>query len=117
MHAVGRRRGRLGQQLYQWKRKARGLSRAGLGSGNQVTPRQGGGNRLGLDRGGGMVAQFVESLQQRLDQAKILEAHRITIVISQPKKSPDGSGLSLPPVEGGLPGRVPYQRPPPPPPP
>jgi hypothetical protein len=54
------------QALQHRQHEAGGLAGAGLGAGQQVAALEHGGNGLGLDGGGGVVALFANGAQQRL---------------------------------------------------
>ena len=67
---------RLGHQAMQQRQdEAGGLAGAGLGAAHDVAAGEDGGNGLGLDRGGGVVAGFVNGTQQGLGQAEGIESH------------------------------------------
>ncbi len=67
---------RLGQEPVQDRQqKGGGLAGARLGRGNDVAPGQNGGDSLGLDGRGLLVAHFVHGLHQGRVQAQALERH------------------------------------------
>jgi hypothetical protein len=66
----------LGHQAVQeGEDEAGGLAGAGLGAAHHVAAGEHGGNRLRLDRGGGVVARFVNRTQQGLGEAESIESH------------------------------------------
>ncbi len=68
--------GRLRHQAVQQRQhEAGGLAGAGLGAAHDVAAGEHGGDGLGLDRGGGGVARFVNGTQQGLGEAESIESH------------------------------------------
>ncbi len=66
----------LGHQAMQHRQdEAGGLAGAGLGAAHDVAAGEHGGDGLGLDRGGGGVARFVNGTQQGLGEAEGIESH------------------------------------------
>ena len=61
--------------MEQGQREAGRFARAGLGAGHQVAALKNGGDRLGLDGGGGFVTLFAHGAQDGLGQAEIGEVH------------------------------------------
>ena len=67
---------RLGHQAVQHRQhEAGGLAGAGLGAAHDVAAGEHGRDGLGLDRGGGGVALFVNGAQQGLGEAEGIESH------------------------------------------
>src|SRR5690606_19904754 len=64
-------RGGVAQQVMQDRQgETGGLSRSGLGGGQQVAAFQNAGDGLGLDRGGMVIAGVADGAQQRFRQAE-----------------------------------------------
>ena len=59
--------------MQQGQREGRGLAGTGLGNAQKVAPLQYGGDGLGLDRGGGLVALILQGLQDKRVEAQRLE--------------------------------------------
>jgi hypothetical protein len=70
--ALGRHRH---QALQHRQHEAGGLAGAGLGAGQQVAALQHGGDGLGLDGGGGVVALLANGAQERLGKTEVREIH------------------------------------------
>src|SRR3990167_8616847 len=65
----------LAQQVQQGQGEGGGLAGAGLGTTEQIAPGQHGGNRLGLDGGGGFVTVLAHSLHDGRGQIQFFEVH------------------------------------------
>ena len=57
------------------QREGRRLAGAGLGAGEEVVTREHGGNRLGLDRGGGFVALLADGFQDGRGEIQFVKSH------------------------------------------
>jgi hypothetical protein len=65
----------LGEEVQHGQRERRRLAGAGLGTAQQVVALEHGGNRLGLDRGGGVVALLVHGFQDGRSQVQFVKGH------------------------------------------